>query len=109
MNIHNFWLICIIVRLLLIFTIIRLSKTKIKKLLCLLLFSIGIGFIFKGYYGSNNEIQVAKVFWHETRYVHGFFYLISSIYLFKNNLDMSTLILTIDLIFSFLYRIQTQK
>jgi len=109
MNIHKLWILCIIVRLSFVFTIIKLSKTTIKKYLFLLLCSIGIGFIYKGYFGSNNETQVAKVFWHETRYIHGFFYLISGMYLYKNNLDMTTLILTTDLFFSILYRIYTKK
>lgn len=105
MNIHNLWFLCIIVRLLLIFAIVKLSKTKIKKYLFLLLCSIGIGFMYKGYYGSNNETQVSKVFWHETRLVHGFFYLSAGFYLIKNNFKMSRIMLIMDVFFSFIYRI----
>ena len=32
MNIHNLWFLCIIVRLLLIFAIVKLSKNKNKKI-----------------------------------------------------------------------------
>ena len=45
--------------------------------------------MYKGYYGSNNETQVSKVFWHETGLVHGFFYLSAGFYLIKNNFKMS--------------------
>ena len=34
--------------------------------------------MYKGLTGSNSETQVNKVFWHETRYIHGMFYLLSS-------------------------------
>ena len=70
---------------------------------------MGIGFIYKGFTGSNNEIQADKVFWHETRYVHGMFYLLASFYLSKNNINMTSLVLFSDIIFSFLYRFIFQK
>ena len=110
MNIHNIWFICILVRIFLIF-IIRYFN-KIKKLhitsSSILLF-IGLGFIYNGYFGSNNEVQIAKVFWHETRFVHGTFYILASIYLFNNNLNINSLLLLSDLLFSILYRVLTNK
>ena len=58
---------------------------------------MGFGFIYKAIYSSNNEIQIDTVFWHETRYLHGVLYLLSSVYIYKNNLNMGSLILLIDL------------
>ena len=74
-----------------------------------ILLIIGIGFIYKGLTGSNNELQVNKVFWHETRYVHGMFYVLSSFYLLKNNVNITSLLLLSDIIFSFLFRFILKK
>jgi len=74
-----------------------------------ILLIMGLGFIYKGLTGSNNELQVNKVFWHETRYVHGMFYLLSSFYLFKNNVNITSLLLLSDIIFSFLFRFILKK
>jgi len=65
---------------------------------------LGIHFIYKGYFGSNSEIQFSKVFWHETRYLHSVLYVLSSFYLYKKNINMNSLVLSLDLIFSFMYR-----
>ena len=107
MKIHPLWFICIFVRLSLIYLIMYLNKKRNKKInmICTsILLMIGLGFIYKGLTGSNNEIQVNKVFWHETRYIHGMFYVLSSFYLFKNNVNITSLLLLSDIIFSFLYR-----
>ena len=107
MKIHPIWLICIIVRLSIVFMISHINKNtnKYNKLFSLFLSIIGIGFIYQGYFSSNNEIQIAKVFWHDSRYVHGVIYLLAAYYLFKNNINMNTILLLLDLCFSFLYRI----
>jgi len=102
MNIHPLWIICILTRLSLIF-IIRFLHKKNRIILCSILFIIGLGFINKGFFGSNSEFQIAKVFWHETRYVHGINYILASYYLFNNNLNMNSLLLFSDLLFSMLY------
>ena len=112
MKIHPLWFICIFVRLSLIYLIIHLNKkknTKINMICVSILLIMGLGFIYKGLTGSNNELQVNKVFWHETRYVHGMFYLLSSFYLFKNNVNITSLILLSDVIFSFLFRFILKK
>ena len=112
MKIHPLWFICIFVRLSLIYLITYLNKkrkNKINMLCASVLLVIGIGFIYKGLTGSNNELQVNKVFWHETRYVHGMFYVLSSFYLFKNNVNITSLLLLSDIIFSFLYRFSLKK
>ena len=102
---NKLWYICLLVRLSLIF-LIRRNVKRYNRFFHIILLSIGLGFYYKGYTGSNNEIQLSKVFWHETRYLHGTLYLLSSFYLFKQNLDMSSLILLIDLLVSILYRIE---
>ena len=70
---------------------------------------MGFGFIFKSLTGSNNEIQVRKVFWHETRLVHGILYILASYYLFNNNLNMNSIVLLTDLLFSLSYRFILRK
>jgi len=112
MKLHPLWFICIFVRLTIIYLIIYLNKknnAKINIICRSILLLIGLGFIYKGLTGSNNEIQVKKVFWHETRYVHGFFYLFATFYLSKNNINMTSLLLLSDIIFSFLYRFILKK
>ena len=112
MNIHPLWFICVLVRLALIYLVIYLNKQKNKNInvFCSsVLLLMGLGFIYKGFTGSNSEIQVKKVFWHETRYVHGMFYVLAAFYLSKNNVNISSLLLLSDLIFSFLYRFILQR
>ena len=70
---------------------------------------MGLGFIRNGYFGSNNEIQISKVFWHDSRYVHGILYILSSIYLYNNNINISIILLILDIIFSILYRLITNN
>ncbi len=114
MNIHPLWYVCITVRFSIIFAIKYLvnifkSKKFVRYLLSCILLTMGLGFTYNGYFGSNNEIQINKVFWHETRYFHGMAYIFASLYLFNNNLKMNSLILMIDLIFSFLFRIKSNR
>ena len=33
--------------------------------------------LYKALTGSNNEIQVNKVFWHKTRFIHAFLFLLA--------------------------------
>lgn len=113
MNIHPLWLVCIFVRFSLIF-VIRYVYENVKDnflhvLFPILLLLMGLGFLHKGLVGSNAEIQINKVFWHETRYLHGALYVLSSYYLWNKNLNMNTLVLFLDLIFSFLYRFLLDK
>lgn len=114
MKIHPLWFLCITVRILLILLIRYFynnskNKSLVKTISLIILLSIGVGFMRKGLYGSNNEIQIAKVFWHETRYFHGSLYLLASIYLFNDNLNMASLILILDIIFSIIYRFFMNK
>ena len=102
-NIHPLWLLCIIVRLLII-VIVRNFYKKYNIYLASILFIMGTGFMFKGFTGSNMEKQVAKVFWHETRYLHGLFYLLSAYFFFIKNIKMASLVLLLDIVFSLMYR-----
>lgn len=112
MNINSLWFLCLIVRLLIILLLYYFNrnnsnlknKKTIKNFSIIILFIIGIGFIRKGYFGSNNEIQISKVFWHRTRYIHGIIYILASSYLKYDNLNLCLLLLLLDVIFSVLYR-----
>ena len=113
MNVHPLWFVCITFRICLIFLIKYFVKNKknktAKHLAVILLVLVGLGFIRKAYFGSNNEKQFAKVFWHETRYVHGVLYILASLYLYYDNLNICLLLLGLDVIFSVLYRITNNK
>lgn len=111
MKINKLWYVCILVRLSMILIIRyfnRNPKSK-SKFIPLILMAMGLGFMFKAITGSNNETQVAKVFWHETRYVHGSLYLLAAYYLYKKNLDMNSMVLFTDVVFSFIYRFYTRQ
>lgn len=103
MKINLLWIVCVITRIIIIIST-RLFYNNYKNLISLVLLLLGISFIFNGYFGSNNEIQFSRVFWHETRYLHGVLYVLSSFYLYKKNINMNSLVLSLDLIFSFMYR-----
>ena len=109
MVIHPFWYICLAVRVALIFLVRYLNQIKQKKVAALILGLMGLGFIYQAFFSSNKEIQFNKVFWHETRVLHGLLYLSSVYYLFMNNLNMNSLVLSLDVIFSVLYRFYFKK
>jgi hypothetical protein len=116
MNIHPFWYICLVVRTGLIFLLRYLSKSKfiascptIKIVVTIILLIMGLGFMYNGIFGSNNEVQLAKVFWHETRFVHGVLYILASYFFYIDNIDMNSLVLATDIIFSIMYRIYTNQ
>ena len=104
MVIHPFWYICISVRIALIFLIRYLYKNKQKKVGALILGLMCLVFLYQSFYGSNNEIQLNKVFWHDTRITHGLLYLISVYYLFDNNLELNSAVISLDILFSLIYR-----
>lgn len=68
---------------------------------------MGIGFTYKSITGSNNEYQIAKVFWHNVKFVHALLYLLSAIAMLYKKIILNTLLLVIDILFSILYRIIT--
>ena len=111
MTIHPVWIICLLVRSFLALLINRFGiKNKYSKYgFLLVLMIIGIGFIYKGYFGSNNETQIARVFWHDTRYIHGVFYILASMYLLNDNPTNASVLILTDIAFSILYRIITNQ
>ena len=102
-NIHPLWLICIITRILVIIVIRNFYK-KFNVYLAIILLSMGSHFMYKGFTSSNMEFQIAKVFWHETRYLHGLLHIISAYFVYIKNIRMASLTLLLDIIFSFMYR-----
>ena len=110
MNIHPLWFFCIFIRILLIVSVYySFKENKFLNFFKIILTVIGLGFLYKTLFGSNNEIQITKVFWHETRLVHSILYLLAVYYLFNNNINITLILLTLDLIFSISYRAINQK
>lgn len=105
------WYICLLVRLSLgcIVLLQSTKRTAWVKIISLFLIAIGIGFFYKGLTGSNDETQVAKVFWHETRYFHGMFYVLAAIMLYSGYPKTSSLLILFDILFSIIYRIKTDQ
>ena len=114
MKIHLLWYICLTIRLFiafipLIYNYIQpiINKNNIiHKLYSInkyIILLIGIGFLYKSVFGSNNEVQINKVFWHKTRIMHSLFYIFSAIN--YNNYKLSSFLLFSDIIFSVIYRV----
>ena len=102
--IHPLWFVCIIVRIFLALSLIIYSKYS--RYIKLIILVIGIGFAYKGITGSNNEIQFTNVFWHKTRLIHSFLFILAySITSLKN----SALVLIGDVVFSIMYRIYLEN
>ena len=93
---HPLWTICLLTRLLL--------ALNIQRVPLMIPLVIGLGFMYKGLTGSNNETQIAKVFWHDTRYFHGVMYLLASYYLYTGKTYIAKTILVTDIFFSIFYR-----
>ena len=117
MNIHPLWFVCLAVRISMIYAIWYLNKQSryfknkplTNKVISSILLIMGLGFIRQAIFSSNNETQIAKVFWHDTRYVHGALYILSALYLLTGNLNMCLLLLGLDIVFSLMYRIILNK
>lgn len=106
MNIHPIWYICLLVRLTIAYCI---YNNYFSNILLPTLAIISTGFIYKGYTGSNNEKQIAKVFWHDSRYHHAIFYSLATYYLYLNNYKFASLFVLMDVIYSVVYRIIFNK
>jgi hypothetical protein len=111
MKIHPVWFICLLTRLSLAYVVYRFGNSSklVKYGLVVSLMTMGVGFMFKGYYGSNNETQVAPVFWHDTRYVHGSLYILAALSLINDNPINSSALIISDIAFSIAYRIMTDQ
>ena len=105
-KIHPLWFVCLLTRVLLIVGIVLVisNHKSYKNYAVVLLAIMGSGFIYKYITGSNNEKQIAKVFWHDSRLLHGILYLTASFYVFVSNVKMTTTVLSIDIIGSLIYR-----
>ena len=105
-KIHPLWYVCLFTRVLLIIGIVLVisNHKSYKNYAVVLLAIMGSGFIYKYITGSNNEKQIAKVFWHDSRLLHGMLYLIASFYTFRENMKMLIIALSIDIIGSLFYR-----
>ena len=112
-KVHSLWFICILLRViiallpLIYFYLIKNNYyikivNKISYFNRIIILVIGIGFLYKALFGSNEEIQVIKVFWHKTRIIHAILFIIAGIYF--NNYKLASLILFSDIIFSIFYR-----
>tara|TARA_B110000211_G_scaffold233872_1_gene301405 strand:- start:584 stop:868 length:285 start_codon:yes stop_codon:yes gene_type:complete len=82
------------------------TDKKYKNIIHLGLIIITLGFLNKTIFGNNNEIQIVKVFWHEARIVHFVLFAFATILILRGKKDIGILILLLDIIFSFLYRIR---
>ena len=110
MKIHPLWYICIFIRtLLILLTYYSYKNNLFTNYINIIIFIIGSGFLYKFLYGSNNEIQISKVFWHETRILHSITYLLSSYYLFIGNINITISLLLLDLLISISYRMIYNK
>ena len=107
-KIHPLWFVCLFSRTLLIAVVYYIiSNVKLhsyKNYVVFILAIMGSGFIFKYLTGSNNETQIAKVFWHDSRLLHGVLYLIAAIYASQENPKMSSITLSLDITGSLMYR-----
>uniref|UniRef100_A0A6C0LY46 Uncharacterized protein n=1 Tax=viral metagenome TaxID=1070528 RepID=A0A6C0LY46_9ZZZZ len=113
-KIHPLWYICITLRLIISFIpllynyfFVKNSKNsyRMSKLIVLnkyIILLIGLGFLYKSLFGSNNEFQIKKVFWHNTRIIHAILYLIAALNF--HNYKFSSFILLSDVLFSIFYR-----
>lgn len=111
MKIHPLWTVCLLVRSSLAYIINQYGNksTLYRYILTGIIFVIGAGFIHKGLVGSNNETQISKVFWHETRYGHGILYLLATIYLYNKRAKLSSVFILTDIAYSIFYRILFKK
>lgn len=109
-TVHPLWAVCLMVRLGLAFVVVNFgSETSNRYVLSFLCALIGLGFLFKAITGSNSEVQLAPVFWHDSRAVHSTLYLLSAFYLLRGNSKVGALVLVLDIVFSILYRIFSKK
>ena len=51
---------------------------------------IGLGFLKASIFGSNDEKQIAKVFWHETRIIHAYLFIIAGLHFYNYKLRYGT-------------------
>jgi ABC-type xylose transport system permease subunit len=74
----------------------------LKKIYSIIILIIGISFLY-AYFSNKRKFGIFNqpAWWHNLRLIHGVLYLISSIYLFKNN-NLSSFVLLIDVFIGFI-------
>ena len=105
-RIHPLYIACLSARLVLVWLIwiFVTSKYNLKFLAILILALIGAGFIYKSLFGSNDEFQIRKVFWHDSRLLHAVLYSAALVYLLLDNVHMVVIVLLLDVVSSLMYR-----
>mgnify|MGYP007047377302 CR=1 FL=1 len=107
-KIHPYWYICITIRLflsaipLLYRDFIKQKGDKYAIIIKCLLLLIGLGFGWKAFFGTNNEKQIACVFWHKTRFIHSFLFIGAALNF--HNYYLSSFLLITSVVFSICYR-----
>ena len=104
---HPLWSLCLLVRVILISLTLYTGhlSTTWRIVLGSSLGAMGVGFLYKSVTGSNNEVQVEKVFWHDSRAVHGVLFGLSAMYTFRDQPRLAGWVLTVDVVASVMYRI----
>ena len=112
MNINTLWFLCLVIRACLMVLAGRVAVPpagRINLVLTIILIIMGVGFGCKALTGSNDETQVSKVFWHESRLAHCVLFILAAFYVHIANPTMSMIILSLDIILSILYRETTDR
>jgi len=98
MKIHPLWYLCIFTRLSMVYIVKKYGNSKkYGHIIQIILMLMALGFLNKSIYGTNNEKQITKVFWHDSRIVHAIFFGLSVFLLYKNKTNLGSIILFIDL------------
>lgn len=107
---HPLWLGCIAFRLCIVeWTAWSNASGAFKLKTAIFLAIISAGFAWKAFTGSNDEIQVRKVFWHDTRATHSLLFALAALSHVHDRSSISSWnILLVDIAFSFIYRAYTQ-
>ena len=108
---HPLWWVCIAFRLSIVaWTAWSGASGAFRSQTVIVLAVLSAGFAWKALTGSNDEIQIRKVFWHGSRAAHFFFFALAALSHVKDRgVIRSWIILLADTAFSFLYRAFTQS
>ena len=111
MMVHYLWPLCVMVRFwLMVITGFICSAEGRACLVFAYAFTImGAGFLWKSFTGSNDEVQLGKVFWHETRALHAILHLLAGYYLYIGNVVVCMSMLSMDIMTSIMYRVLMDK
>lgn len=111
MKIHPVWYMCILTRSLIAYFIFIQpeNRTNITNIIITSLAIISLGFFYKALTGSNNEVQISNVFWHNSRIVHGILYSLATICLVTGYPKIAYSFVLVDIFFSICYRVITDQ